>query len=847
MVELIVSFAILAIAGLAVMGLIQAGTNHFNSTGKDVGLQYEQQVVVNRLRDTLLEASDAINYDDSTKTLLIYSKKDMGITHSGAVSHEFQFDVAKIFLRGNELRYASKLVNSSGPSGAFTASGNFDHSLLDSVSDTLLGEDVSDIEFFLDEIDKGKIKFTISFEVEGKTISSNQIVSLRNSVDHITDSGDIILLSSETLVDNNIQGVTIYRDGVALASNGSTNIGLDGADIISVPFTYKVSAIETSRDYAAIWSLHAFGSEDLGVSGIDVDPSTGVVTVDPSQAPDGTQAVLVCTSIDNPNRKQTVTLNVINGGKYPTSLAVYTGTPVDYVGYRDYIVYPAVGYTDNTVSTEGDLCTWKISVTPDSLGSTKLPAGCSFKLDAISHRYTLRATSQLNDRTVTITATVKAPKKDGTRVTPVQITIPIRDIVDPNHPCDLLLSRREDNLLNRGEPTVVTASWNTGSGGINSTVSGILIATPAEYSLHWKIEKVGDDTWGRNNRSIFDETVELSADITTTTTTSALTSEGDGWYRTTSGVNTVQVDTVTWLEWNKEFQIKISCYATDNRGRRYGLGNDIDGTYTGPVEEVLKYKPVKVLLTPVLYVPGEAQTGTSRLLTQTQLKRAVKNLKTNNKWQTPDEIVMNGRVVEGLKGKTVRMFKVDATGIKYDSSDRSAVKISKQAAQAANENVRNTIFTFYNVNGYSVPKYEIPRGIQYFFAQYPDDANEGYVGFTADMNNSLLKDYYYRFDDPTSTISRSKRPRYVSVLFRANDNKGNVTDTYIFSGTFNGSDEYNPDKMINTRDYKYEIVFDYDDADEKNADGTFKLDAQGKHIPGPYFKREYVEIRQSGY
>ena len=272
LVELIVSFAILAIAGLAVMGLIQAGTNHFNSTGKDVGLQYEQQVVVNRLRDTLLEASDAINYDDSTKTLLIYSKKDMGITHSGAVSHEFQFDVAKIFLRGNELRYASKLVNSSGPSGAFTASGNFDHSLLDSVSDTLLGEDVSDIEFFLDEIDKGKIKFTISFEVEGKTISSNQIVSLRNSVDHITDSGDIILLSSETLVDNNIQGVTIYRDGVALASNGSTNIGLDGADIISVPFTYKVSAIETSRDYAAIWSLHAFGSEDLGVSGIDVDP-----------------------------------------------------------------------------------------------------------------------------------------------------------------------------------------------------------------------------------------------------------------------------------------------------------------------------------------------------------------------------------------------------------------------------------------------------------------------------------------------------------------------------------------------------------------------------------------------
>ena len=67
LVELIVAFAITAIAGLAVFGLMSAGTNHFTRTGNDVGLQYEQQVVVNRLRDVLLESSDALRYDDSTK------------------------------------------------------------------------------------------------------------------------------------------------------------------------------------------------------------------------------------------------------------------------------------------------------------------------------------------------------------------------------------------------------------------------------------------------------------------------------------------------------------------------------------------------------------------------------------------------------------------------------------------------------------------------------------------------------------------------------------------------------------------------------------------------------------
>lgn len=813
LVELIVSFAILAIAGVAVMGLIQAGTNHFNTTGKDVGLQYEQQVVVNRLRDALLEASNAISYDDSTKTLLVYSQKDMGITMSGAVSHEYRFEMTKIFLSGDELRYASGLYTDLDPTN------------LDGVSDTLLGEDVNDVEFFLDEIDKGKIKFTITFESEGDIITSNQVVSLRNAVKEVTDSGEIILVSSETLYDNNILAVTIYRNGVAFMQNGSTNIDLeDGSSSVSVPFTYKVSAVETTRDYSAIWSLHADGSE-LGVAGVDVNPSTGVVTVDPSQAPDGTRAVLVCTSVDNPNKSQSIYLNIVSGGAYPDRLQVYTGTPVDYVGYRDYIVYPAIRYTDGTVKTEGDLCTWKISVSPDPVtGSTKLPVGCSFKLDELSHRYTLRATSQLNGRTITLTATVKAPKKDGTRLAPVQITIPIgeNEIVDPNHPCDVLLSRPEDKLLKRGESTVVTASWNTNQTDENGNL--LPVNYPLDYSMHWKIEKVGDDTWGKNGeKSEFDKTVDLVADNSTNSGSSTLTSEGDGWYRASAGVNTVKVDTETWLEWNKEYQIKISCYATDNKGHRYGLGDDVSGTYTGPVEEVLKYKPVRVLLTPVdsIAVKKNGRTVNEPLLTENKIKRAVKNrYKTDpitgkKTYEYPEDLTGFN------KGRSIRVFEVAATGVKYDSTDRDAIKISKQSASEIN---KKTVFTFYNNRGYTVPKDEIPRGIQDFFAQYPEDGSNGLVGFAADMNSNLLIDYYTRFDNPETGVPKKNRPQYMSVLFRAYDDHGNISDTYMFSGSFNGSDEYNSSKMTSTRDYKFEIVFDYDH--------------------DKYYDINYVEIRQ---
>ena len=109
LVEMIVSFAILAIAGLAVYGLMSTGTMHFKRTGSDVGLQYEQQVVVNKLRDVLLESSNALSYDDATKTLYVYNQEDMGPTAPGATTHTYKYKVTKIFLSGTELRQVSKI------------------------------------------------------------------------------------------------------------------------------------------------------------------------------------------------------------------------------------------------------------------------------------------------------------------------------------------------------------------------------------------------------------------------------------------------------------------------------------------------------------------------------------------------------------------------------------------------------------------------------------------------------------------------------------------------------------------------------------------------------------------
>ncbi|MGN0155931.1 MAG: type II secretion system protein J, partial [Lachnospiraceae bacterium] len=73
LVELIVAFAIFAVVGIAVFGFMTYSSNNYRRTNTDIKLQYEQQLAVNQVRDLIVESTSAIYFDESSKTLAIYS------------------------------------------------------------------------------------------------------------------------------------------------------------------------------------------------------------------------------------------------------------------------------------------------------------------------------------------------------------------------------------------------------------------------------------------------------------------------------------------------------------------------------------------------------------------------------------------------------------------------------------------------------------------------------------------------------------------------------------------------------------------------------------------------------
>ena len=523
LVELIVAFAIIAIAGTAIYGLMSAGTSHFNNTGKDVGLQYEQQVVVNRLKDALIEASSAISYDDSDpeKPLYVYSVKDMGVTGSGAVAHTYKYEITKIYHSGTNLMYKSGLFDT------------LDASNLNSVEGSLLGENVKDISFSLAEISDAKISFEIIFENSGKEIKSTQIVSLRNAIKNVTPSGDVEFVSEDSFYDRIIQYVTIYRGSHAFTQNETTEVGLLGAEVITVQFDYKVTATETSRTYAAYWEI----DPTTAVSGVSVNPATGVLTVDPHDLPSTyvTSDITVrlrCTSIDNPAKSQSIYVKITNSGVYPTGVRILTGGEVKKAGYTDFYIYPEVTYTSGLPKNDGDLCLWSID--------KKLPVGSFFKLDPDTHKYTFRATTAMNGETYKFIATVKEPKSDGTKAISDPLEFTVQGVKSADEFNEMKLDKQDDIYNKRGSFSTIMAAWKQ-----NNTVS--------DYTYYWKIESVGAN-WGAtgDDRSNFDKMISIYNE-------SNYSKQSNGYYKANAGISLFRVAAKTELDWTRDYTIKVSC------------------------------------------------------------------------------------------------------------------------------------------------------------------------------------------------------------------------------------------------------------------------------------------------
>ncbi len=748
LVELIVAFAIIAIAGTAVYGLMSAGTNHFTRTGNDVGLQYEQQVVVNRLRDVLLESSDALSYDDSAKELVVYSQEDMGPTAPGALTHEYKYRVTKIYLEDTLLKYVSVIYDDIADVTAVGLAADDTNPNMG-----LFGEEVKDVSFDLSKLDEGKIGFTLTFESDGKEIISDQIVSLRNRVLN-SDDPDEIFVSNTDFVNSFIQYIRILRNDVYLSPGELTIIVKNGSETVSVPFKYEITASTYSEyPYVGRWSLLD------SVSGMSVDSSTGIVTVD-STVPDGTTNILKIESIDDPSKYQTCTIKVSDTGSYPVSLDLYVNENpdgyVDYVGYREYDIHPIITYTSGPPSTDSTLCRWEISPV--------LPDGCSFD----PGRNIFTAVSTANDMTVAFTATLKAPKSNGEYLTVTKV-LHIKDVGEYIANQQLNLSGSDSIFNCRGKSSTVLASWTN--------------STSTDFVYHWRVSAFGDSWSNSSDLSNFSKTVKFDAGRGVT-----LTSEGDGYYSSGKGYSYIYINTEEWLDWKKEYQVKVECYATDKDGKKYGIGNEVNRNYTGPVSMLVTYEPVKIILTPVDTFNQDNNASNQKKFIKSQDLKRVSNGKKD--WSGNYE-----RIYDPYEGSTVRTFEINARGVFYDSTHTSSVYVNTTDYRYVKNNAK---FAFYKEDGTPASNETISGLFNVANYTYTNWA----TGFAAKMQTDDFRKYYNRFEG--NALNMANKPVKVAVIYNAWDTHGNIVDTYYQIG----DDYYNDSDLMLTRDYRFNIVYE---------------------------------------
>lgn len=81
LIELIVSFAILGILILMLVGFISSGSNTYRSVSADVNLQIELQIAMNHIKEYLIDCNGGICYDGKTLYILNVEEEDSFTEH----------------------------------------------------------------------------------------------------------------------------------------------------------------------------------------------------------------------------------------------------------------------------------------------------------------------------------------------------------------------------------------------------------------------------------------------------------------------------------------------------------------------------------------------------------------------------------------------------------------------------------------------------------------------------------------------------------------------------------------------------------------------------------------------
>jgi prepilin-type N-terminal cleavage/methylation domain-containing protein len=168
LLELMVSFAILAIVSVMVAFIIQVSAKTYSGISNDINLQYESQTAMSQIQDYVLDCNTAVAVSSDSGTLYIFNKVD----DTRCEAYQFFKKVAS-----DELYLSSKEIT-----GGFSKAdpGNFTFG-----PGELMSSYVKQFSAAV-STDVKSVSITITYGVGGKTYIGRQTIALRNAVDDIS-------------------------------------------------------------------------------------------------------------------------------------------------------------------------------------------------------------------------------------------------------------------------------------------------------------------------------------------------------------------------------------------------------------------------------------------------------------------------------------------------------------------------------------------------------------------------------------------------------------------------------------------------------------------------------------
>lgn len=606
LVELLVALAISAIAGTLIFGFFSYSSKNYSRTNQDVSLQYEQQLVINQIRDLLVEVNGAVSYDNGKKQLVIYDEEKHIDAVTGAEQTRYPVTVVAFNQTEQKLYINQKQFESvTGIAGI---------NLTTIPKDTMPAEHITDFSVDLSKLRKRRVTFSITFLTNGVEKEVVSEVSIRNNLLKSDDLSDIYD-EPEDSADSFIESITIQRGNTVFPAGGSDTIGTNHAAVSAqYKATVKATTEYSTREYGVNWVIMPIGGSDT--TGISV--ANGLVNIS-SGVSGGTSFLLRAVSVDDATKYAEITIEVVDTYAYPESLTLSQNPEGGTLGNGDktYTIVPTIHYKEVTPAREdnnnpGD-CIFSIS--------PELPKGCTFN----PQTGVLYLKDSASNMTFTVTALTREEASDGNPLKEVMV-IEVGEIKPYSEQQTMLVNGND--TLNRNGRMYFRITWDN------------LIYSTQYYEYQWKIEPVYESEgvtfgWGTGSRNRFEDMIGLKA-YTYSTPSLEVTTNGM--------LPVVMVECKSQLDWNKTFQFKMSVTA---------IQKDKDGKQLAePVtfSRVVTIYPVKVSVAETM---SEFSNNSDNYPTDTEIQFLDRN--NHEKKNTRivklnfDNLVPNSSVNQGYK------------------------------------------------------------------------------------------------------------------------------------------------------------------------------------------------------